>query len=182
MKRAATAGWVMGWALGAFGALGCEVDESTVSDAFSVGGLYAGCDAGCSSIDVPTYVPPEPNMMRSRPVDDPEYWLPPPGAQCAAPGGDGACCREGNSCDLVDQGTCTATGGTWLSGETCPTEKCSTKELGACCLPDCTCDRLSSTDFGFGNPFHECASIGGFYLGAGTSCDDSPCQALLIAQ
>ena len=93
---------------------------------------------------------------------------------------DGVCCHAGSSCNAISRGDCLGGGGSWLAGETCPSAKCRVDQLGACCLPDCSCDSLSKTDFGYGNPFTECASIGGHYLGAGTSCSTLPCGTIPV--
>ena len=95
---------------------------------------------------------------------------------CApAPDAEGVCCRRGTTCETISRDDCLNTGATWLSGETCPSTRCRNDATGACCLPDCTCDYLSASDVGYGNQYDECASLGGHYLGTGTSCDDHPC-------
>lgn len=97
-------------------------------------------------------------------------------AHCAPSGDDGVCCRRGNSCDEASREECVGGGGTWLEGESCPSARCNVAGIGACCLPDCSCNRLSASEFGLGNQFDECASIGGYYLGVGSNCDTNPCR------
>ena len=79
----------------------------------------------------------------------------------------GACCYGDPAAPTCVNTTATVCGqtynGTWYTGQDCATFTCPTvgSGLGACCLPDGSCVRLTQVD---------CDGQGGDYAGSGTHC------------
>lgn len=89
------------------------------------------------------------------------------GQTCAAacPQPTGACCF-GTSCQIMEPAVCSGFGGTFIginvacgTGGSCP--------LGACCMPDGTCQANVSSP--------ACAGMGGTFQGVGSSCTPNDC-------
>jgi Family of unknown function (DUF5689) len=94
------------------------------------------------------------------------------GSACPAP--TGACCESnGTICtDGISQFDCEQLGGSYRGDDS----QCSTPGIceladGACCLGDDTCQIATSPS--------NCCSLGGVYLGEGTTCISSICDTLI---
>jgi hypothetical protein len=93
-------------------------------------------------------------------------------ADCVQP--DGACCfPPGEFCIDLTEDECIGTGeGVWAGfGTMCATTTCD--PIGACCMPDGTCDDNS----GLGVREADCISMGGVFQGHETDCTTVECPA-----
>jgi len=81
----------------------------------------------------------------------------------------GACCLGLSGCtDDTVFADCEAAQGNWLGEDT----QCTDCIIGACCLPDQSCQELPDT---------QCTAIGATFQGQGVSCDDVECPVVFGA-
>ncbi len=73
----------------------------------------------------------------------------------------GACCIDGEGCELLSSDECSNLGGSWLGADTSCADCSSSLYDGACCLEERGCQIIRP---------ELCLDMGGIWLGSGTSC------------